>query len=500
MDEILTVAEMGAADRLAVEEGVPSLTLMEHAGASVADEIARRFEPCTVAVLCGPGNNGGDGFVAARHLAERGWDVRLALVVRRDALKGDASAMADLWQGGDEPLTPHVFDDANLVIDALFGAGLSRALEGSVKDTVLALNHSRIPVVAIDVPSGLHGDLGHALDDVCVEADLTVTFFRRKPAHVLMPGRMKCGEIVVTDIGIPESVLDIIQPRIFQNGPSLWGADFPWPDPLGHKYARGHCVVVSGPSHATGAARLAARGALRVGAGLVSVASPLDAVDINAASLTAIMVKPFKGAGGLDELLNDKRLNAVVIGPGCGVGRATRELVAAVLAHDGAAVVDADGLTSFADNPNELFLLLHENCVLTPHEGEFERLFPGLLKKSPSKIESARAAAAMAKCTVLLKGADTVIAARDGRVVVNTNAPPTLATAGAGDVLAGFIGGMLAQGLDSHTAAAIAAWLHGEAALSFGPGLIAEDLPELLPDVLSRLKDERDEHGFHPPR
>jgi hydroxyethylthiazole kinase-like uncharacterized protein yjeF len=500
MDEILTVVEMGAADRLAVEEGVASLTLMENAGAAVAEEIARRFEPCTVAVLCGPGNNGGDGFVAARHLAERGWDVRLALVGRRDALKGDAAAMADLWQGGDEPLTPHVFDDANLVIDALFGAGLSRALEGSVKETVLALNHSHIPVVAIDVPSGLHGDLGRALDEVCVEADLTVTFFRKKPAHVLMPGRMKCGEVIAVDIGIPENVLDIIQPRIFQNGPQLWGADFPWPDPMGHKYGRGHCVVVSGPAHATGAARLAARGALRAGAGLVSVASPLDAVDINAASLTAIMVKPFKGAGGLDELLKDKRLNTVVIGPGCGVGRATRELVAAALAHDCASVVDADALTSFAENPSELFRLLHENCVLTPHEGEFERLFPGLLKKSQNRIEAARAAAALAKCTVLLKGADTVIAARNRAVIVNTNAPPTLATAGSGDVLAGFIGGMLAQGLDSHTAAAIAAWLHGEAALSFGPGLIAEDLPELLPDVLSRLKDERDEHGFHPPR
>jgi hydroxyethylthiazole kinase-like uncharacterized protein yjeF len=500
MNEILTVAEMGTADRLAVEHGVPSLTLMEHAGAAVADEIARRFEPCTVAVLCGPGNNGGDGFVAARHLAERGWDVRLALLGRRDALKGDAAAMAGLWQGGDEPLTPHVFDDANLIIDALFGAGLSRALEGEARDIVLALNHSRIPVVAVDVPSGLHGDLGHAFDDVCVQADLTVTFFRKKPGHVLMPGRMQCGEVIAADIGIPEIVLETIHPRLFQNGPSLWGAEFPWPDPLGHKYARGHCVVVSGPSHATGAARLAARGALRAGAGLTSVASPLDAVDINAASLTAIMVKPFKGAGGLDDLLKDKRINAVVIGPGCGVGRATRELVAAALAHDCASVIDADALTSFAENPGELFRLLHENCVLTPHAGEFERIFPGLLKKSANKIEAARAAAAMAKCTVLLKGADTVIAARDGRAVVNTNAPPTLATAGAGDVLAGFIGGMLAQGLDSHTAAAIAAWLHGEAALAFGPGLIAEDLPEMLPEVLGRLKDERDEHGFHPPR
>ncbi len=392
---------------------MPSLTLMENAGRAVADEIARRFEPCTVAVLCGPGNNGGDGFVAARHLAERGWDVRLALLGRRDALKGDAAIMAERWQGSDEPLTPHVFDDANLVIDALFGAGLSaRALEGEARDIVLALN-TRRHVIAVDVPSGLHGDLARSYDDVCVNADLTVTFFRKKPAHVLMPGRIKCGEIVIADIGIPEAVLETLRPNLFENSPSLW--DYSWPKPDAHKYARGHCIVVSGPAHATGAARLAARGALRVGAGLVSVASPLDAVAINAAALTAIMVKPFKGAAGLDELLKDKRLNAVVIGPGCGVGRATREMVAAVLAHDCASVLDADALTSFADNPNELFVLLHENCVLTPHEGEFERIFPGLLAKSPTKIEAARTASAAARCTVLLKGADTVIAARRDR-------------------------------------------------------------------------------------
>jgi hydroxyethylthiazole kinase-like uncharacterized protein yjeF len=497
VNEILSVAQSQTADRLAAEYGMPSLTLMENAGRAVADEIARRFEPCTVAVLCGPGNNGGDGFVAARHLRERGWDVRLAMMGRRDALKGDAAAMAERWQGGDEPLTPHVFDDANLVIDALVGAGLSRALEGEARDIVLALNTRRLPVIAVDVPSGLHGDLARGYDDVCVNADLTVTFFRKKPAHVLMPGRIKCGEIAIADIGIPEAVLETLRPNLFENSPSLW--DYPWPKPDAHKYARGHCIVVSGPAHATGAARLAARGALRVGAGLVSVASPLDAVEVNASSLTAIMVKPFKGAAGLDELLKDKRLNAVVIGPGCGVGRATREMVAAVLAHDCASVLDADALTSFADNPNELFVLLHENCVLTPHEGEFERIFPGLLAKSPTKIEAARAASAAARCTVLLKGADTVIAARDGRAIVNTNAPPTLATAGAGDVLAGFIGGMLGQGLDSYKAAASAAWLHGEAALSFGPGLIAEDLPEMLPEVLRRLKDERDEHDYHSP-
>ncbi len=486
--EILTVEQMYEADRYATKHGVPSLTLMENAGATVADEIVKRWKPRPTLVLCGPGNNGGDGFVVARLLKAKGWEIRVALLSTRDALKGDAAAMAKRWDGATKPLSAHAIDGAELVVDALFGAGLTRPLEGVAKETVAALNASSAPVIAIDVPSGLHGDLGRALDGVCVEADVTVTFFRKKPAHLLMPGKLRCGEIVVADIGIPAAALETIRPRIFENGPELWGAAYPWPDPLAHKYARGHCVVVSGPAHATGAARLAARGALRVGAGLVSVASPPDAVSVNAASLTAIMVKPFAGAKGLSDLLKDKRLNAAVIGPGCGVGGGTREMVAAVLASRAAAVFDADALTSFSDQPNALFALLRGPAVLTPHEGEFARIFPGLLAKSQNRIEAALTAASAAKCTVLLKGPDTVIAAPDGRAVINSNAPPALATGGSGDVLAGFIGGLMAQGLGAFDAACAAAWLHGEAAQRFGPGLIAEDLPEILPAVLAALK------------
>jgi NAD(P)H-hydrate epimerase len=326
---------------------------------------------------------------------------------------------------------------------------------------------------------------------LCVEADLTVTFFRKKAAHVLMPGAAACGEVSVSDIGISDEALAAIGPTVFENSPVQWR--YPWPTPGGHKYMRGHAVVVSGPAHATGAARLAARGALRSGAGLVSVASPLDAVAINAAALTAIMVKPFSGATGLADLLRDTRLNAVVIGPGCGVGKRTQELVAAVLASPAAAVLDADALTSFASNPNELLLLTREPLVLTPHAGEFERLFPGLLARSTNKVEGARDAARASRCTVLLKGPDTVIAAPDGRALVNTHAPPTLATAGSGDVLAGMVAGLMAQRVNSLQAAAMAVWLHGDAAMRFGPGLISEDLPDLLPSVLSALK-EHDEH------
>lgn len=498
--EILTVAEMYAADRYAVEHGVASFALMEAAGKAVAETVAARCRKGPVVVLCGPGNNGGDGFVAARHLKSCGWDVTIALLGPVNVLRGDAAVMAKKWGHTVTPVSPDVIANATAIVDALFGAGLSRPLECVAKEAIAAANASAIPIIAVDVPSGLHGDTGQPLGDLCMRADATVTFFRKKPAHVLMPGRLYCGRVLVADIGIPEAALGTIHPRLKENGPELWGAGFPWPAPLMHKYARGHAIIVSGPAHATGAARLAARAALRTGAGLVSVASPLDAVAVNAATLTAVMVKPFAGAQGLDNLLKDKRFNAVAIGPGCGAGEQTRNLVAAVLASGAAAVLDADALTSFDDDSNALFLQLRESCVLTPHAGEFERIFSGLLRRAPSRIAAVREAAALSKCTVLLKGADTTIASPDGRVTINTNAPSTLATAGAGDVLTGMIAGLMAQGMQCHEAAAAAAWLHGEAANRFGPGLIAEDLPELIPAVLTALKDIVDDRSFHPPR
>jgi NAD(P)H-hydrate epimerase len=493
--EILTTAEMAKADAFAVAHGVPSLVLMENAGRAVADAIAVRFKPCAVTVLCGPGNNGGDGFVVARLLDEYGFSVRVA---EGFDPKGDAAAMSEKWKGARVALAPEALDGAKLVVDALFGAGLSRPLEGAPAQVVETLNG--LPVVAIDVPSGMSGDTGQPFSNVApaladapgavvVRAVLTVTFFRKKPGHLLLPGRVLCGETVVADIGIPAEAANT---QLHENTPSLWR--YPWPKAEGQKYDRGHCVVVSGPAHATGAARLAARAALRVGAGLVSVASPPDAVAVNAAHLTAIMLKPFDGADGLAKLLSDKRLNAVALGPGLGVGKQTRALVGVALKSGAAVLVDADAITSFKDDPDALFKQLHARCVLTPHAGEFERLFPGLLDESSSKVEAARTAAKRAGCVVLLKGGDTVIAevsAQNGqqRAAINANAPPTLATAGAGDVLTGLIAGVLAQGLSAFDAACCGAWLHGDAAGRFGPGLIAEDLPEMLPQVLRGLRN-----------
>jgi len=489
--EIISVAEMYAADRFAADQGIPTLSLMERAGRGVADEVVRRRpKPCPVLVMCGPGNNGGDGFVVARLLKARGWPVRVGLFGRLGCLKGDAAINAGRWEGDTVALTPAALDGAELVVDGIYGAGLSRPLEGAARETVIALNDRAAEVVAIDVPSGLHGDQGRAIDGLCVTADATVTFFRLKPAHVLMPGRIACGHVVLVQIGIPDAALDAIKPSIFVNGKRLWGRAYPKPTPMGHKYSRGHAVVVSGPAHATGAARLAARGALRIGAGLVSVATPVDAVSVNAAHLTAIMVKPFEDAFGLKKLLDDKRYNAVAIGPGLGLDLTAQQCVGAVVGSGAAVVLDADALTSIAGQRDLLFLALQTNAVLTPHEGEFERLFPGLLAKSSSRIEAVRAAAAEAGCVVLLKGPDTVVAAPDGRVSINSNAPPWLATAGSGDVLSGFILGLMAQHMEPFLAASAAVWLHGLTATHFGPGLIAEDLPEQLPAVLRRLYEE----------
>ena len=476
--EVLTTAEMARADVYAVTHGVPSLTLMENAGQAVAGAIAARFKPCAVTVLCGPGNNGGDGFVVARLLDETGFIVRVA---QASEPKGDAAAMSEKWKGQRASLTPEALDGAKLVVDGLFGAGLSRPLEGDYAQVVEALND--LPVAAIDVPSGLSGDTGQPLGGVYVKAALTVTFFRKKPGHLLLPGRALCGEIVVADIGIPPETAEV---TLHENSPALW--DYPWPKASAHKYARGHCVVVSGPPHATGAARLAARAALRVGAGLVSVASPPAAVAVNAAHLTAIMIKPFEGADGLAELLADKRLNAVALGPGLGIGGETRALVDAALKSGAAVILDADALTSFRDDPEALFNRLHARCVLTPHAGEFERLFPGLLDESTSKLGAARTASARAGCVVLLKGNDTVIADSVRKAAINANAPAWLATAGAGDVLTGLIAGLTAQGMTAFDAACCGAWLHGDAASRFGPGLIAEDLPDMLPLVLQGLR------------
>lgn len=486
--ELLTVPEMAEADRLAVAAGATGLALMESAGAAVANCVVRSQPPgAPVVVVAGPGNNGGDGFVAARILAERGYDVRLHLLGRLESLKGDAAQAARRWPGPVAAAEPEALRGADVVIDALFGAGLDRPLAGHARRMVGAINACGCPVIAVDLPSGINGTSG-AVMGAAVQASETVTFFRPKPGHLLLPGRLHCGTLQVADIGIPATVLQSIRPATFVNDPSLWGDSFPVPQAAGHKYARGHAVVVSGPMPRTGAARLAARGALRSGAGLVTIASPLDALAVHAAANLAVMVRAVEGADGLSGLLADPRLNAVLLGPAGGVGEPMRELARTALAGQRAVVLDADALTSFAESPESLFTCLRDGRgVLTPHDGEFKRLFRAIQGADKSKLDRARAAAKVSGAVVLLKGPDTVVAAPDGRASIAANAPPWLATAGSGDVLAGMVTGLLAQHMPAFEAACAAVWLHGEAAAEAGPGLIAEDLPEALPPVYRRL-------------
>jgi len=492
MIELLTTAEMAEADRLAIAGGMAGIDLMENAGRAVADAVGTVVQGRRVGVVAGPGNNGGDGFVAARHLAGRGFEVRLSLAGDPGRLKGDAAIAAARWAGPVETASPDALADCDIVIDALFGAGLDRPVEGLPRALIDAMNAGRAPVIAVDLPSGVNGTTG-AVMGAAVRAVHTVTFFRRKTGHLLLPGRLRCGQVQVADIGIPASVLKAIRPATFANEPGLWRNQFPLPQPEGHKYSRGHAVVVSGGVSSSGAARLAARGALRAGAGLVTIASPRDALLVNAAASLAVMVRPVDGASELAAFLSDPRRNAVLLGPGGGVGPAMREQVRTAMTSASAVVLDADALTSFADDPAALFdeirSRVDRGTVLTPHEGEFARIFKSITEKSNlhDKLKRGRLAAEESGAIVLLKGPDTVVAAPDGRAAIADNAPPWLATAGAGDVLGGMIAGLMAQGMPAFDAASAAVWLHGEAARGFGPGLIAEDLSEALPPVCRRL-------------
>lgn len=473
--QILTVAEMAAADRAAVAAGTPALELMSRAGAAVVGAVVCRHAPCDTLVLCGPGDNGGDGYVIARLLAEQGWPVRVAAAA--SPRSESAKAMAAQWRGETVDLEGEL--EAELYIDAIFGAGLSGPLTGDVARVIQQINSAPERVVAVDVPTGLPGDTGQPLG-VCGRAALTVTFHARKPAHVLEPGRGRCGEVIVADIGLGD-----ITSLLAENGPDLWGARFPWPTAASHKHARGRLVVVSGPAWNTGAARLAARAGLRIGAGVVSILSPPDALAANAAHLEAIMLRPFETEAELEGLATE--VDAAVIGPAAGVNETTLMNVLALARTGAALILDADAITVFQQDPEELFSVLDRDDVLTPHPGEFDRLFPGVLENGPDRISAARKAAELADAVVLLKGADTVVAAPDGRAAVALNGSPWLATAGTGDVLAGYIGGLIAQGMDSFEAACAAAWIHAEAAHAHGPGLIAEDLPGLTPAVLRGL-------------
>jgi hydroxyethylthiazole kinase-like uncharacterized protein yjeF len=584
MTELLTAAQMRAIEQAAIASGeVTGLELMERAGRGVVEAIFEEWPELKATshravVLCGPGNNGGDGFVVARLLKEWGWEVEVFLYGDPERLPPDARVNYERWRGMGEVIhyegtweNPPSHMNADLVVDALFGTGLTRPVTASFYLMWPEGDLRCLPgvgrVVAVDVPSGLCSDSGRGIGEQVALADLTVTFHRAKVGQFLADGPSLCGRVRVADIGLTlrkpwlRQCLRVIGAQDVDRGWTLYppGAVVQNVDPecrliskprLGgkredaHKYSHGHALILSGPSGRGGAARLAARGALRIGAGVVTVGCPLDAIPENAARLDAVMLRGVADGLELEEALTDPRINALCLGPGMGVGDREAGLLAVGLSaggppppsppHEGEGgrlgqgaaqddqalplppvgrgegrgassrdrrkiVLDADALTILSQNP-DLFAALDEGCVLTPHAGEFARLFPDIAEKlaapatkgpAYSKVDATREAAARAGCVVLYKGPDTVIADPSGRCAINCahydRAAPWLATAGSGDVLAGFITGLLARGFSPFDAACTGAWLHVECALSFGPGLIAEDLPEELPKVFRAL-------------
>lgn len=477
---IVTPQEMAAVDNAAAASGIVSFDLMDRAGQAVAALALRKYPAARrFAVLCGPGNNGGDGYVAARALREAGADVSVYAMSPASTLKGDAQKAAMRCPVPPRPLSDYRPMVGDVIIDALFGVGLSRTLSAHVQRLIAEVSDAGLPVIAVDLPSGVCGLRGMVLG-AAFQAEHTITFVALKPGHLLMPGRELCGKIEVFDIGIPHRIVVAHAGNIRRNDPNLWVAQLPRIGAETHKYRRGHLAVFSGGASHTGAARLAAKAGLKCGAGLVTVAAPKDAVAVNAGALTAVMVREVQTLTDLTEWLGSSNISACVLGPGFGVGERARDFVLTL--KDKPLVLDADGITSFKEKPETLFDAFAEgetHLVLTPHEGEFARLFPDIgADETIGKLEKGRAAAARSHAVIVYKGADTVIASPDGQAIINANAPPWLATAGSGDVLAGMIGALMAQGVAAFEAAAAGVYLHGAAALKAGSGLTAEDLAE----------------------
>ncbi len=521
--ELLRCDQMAAADQATIASGVPGRLLMARAGRAVAEAALRHAAPGIAWVLCGPGNNGGDGYVAATHLRQFGFDVRVFALEqtppsrdrsdREEALEnnsvdiaadrkrseealgaakasqGDAAWARDQWRAqGAGPIAAMAdlaaAPEPGIIIDALFGAGLTRPIAGPAADALACAAAQDAPVIAVDIPSGVCGDTGR-VRGTAIAARETVTFCRLKPGHLLLPGRAQCGQITCVDIGISDATVTEVADSLWQNAPALWRDLLPRRRLDGHKYTAGHVLVLGG-GMLTGAGRLAALAAARIGAGLVTVAAPAASRDRYAAAAHALMVRPCDSGEDYAALLADTRRNALLLGPGGGDG--LPDYVRLALATGRATVLDADALTQFSDNSDALFAALHPDSVLTPHAGEFQRLF-GSEVAAQDKLATTRMAADKAQAVVVQKGADTVIAAPDGRAVITANAPPQLATAGSGDVLAGAICGLLAQGMPSFEAACAAVWLHGDAAQRLGPRIIADDLPVAMAAALGSLID-----------
>ncbi|PHR58034.1 MAG: bifunctional ADP-dependent NAD(P)H-hydrate dehydratase/NAD(P)H-hydrate epimerase [Robiginitomaculum sp.] len=477
-----------ALDQVAEDAGVCGFQLMENAGNGMGRIIMARFAPKNACIVCGPGANGGDGYVVAKYLFEQGCAVSL-LSLSPPNPNTVAAQMEARLPAGVQREVKTIPTDCEIIIDCMFGAGLDRPIIARPAVLIEQVNAHPAPVIAADLPSGINGDRAQPGTPSIIAA-MTITFEVLKLAHVLEPARSQCGEIVVIDIGFPAGTIDQVEPIAVQNHPSLWPQIPVIPDMLSHKHNRGRLLVDCGGPLQSGAARLAARAGLRIGAGWVTLCGTEDAMQVCANHETSIVLSVRQQGEPIAEVMRSQTPDCVLLGPAGGVGEAMKRQVLDLLQTGTATVLDADALTSFAEHPQDLLEACHAKTVLLPHEGEFRRLFADLTTKTGNKISRVKAAAQRAGCTVLLKGADSVMADADGRVVVNTHTSSWLATLGTGDVLAGMVAGLMAQGQGGFDALCAAVWLHGELGRQLGAGLIAEDLPGAIPAMLQQFRGD----------
>jgi NAD(P)H-hydrate epimerase len=484
--EILSNEQMANADRITIDSGVKGFDLMQNAGNKASNVILERYKACKVIILCGPGNNGGDGFIIAQRLLEKDFSVDVYSLIKIENYKGDALLAAKEYKGEILGLSDLEIKNYELVVDALFGTGFSKELDKELQNIFIKIKQASIPVVAIDIPSGVNGSNGETSNNCC-NADLTITFCRKKIGHVLMPGMEMCGDVIVCDIGIPDSSVKTAGYDLIENNQSLWKNYLKAKKSSDNKYNYGHCVIFGGSS-LTGAARLAAEAAMRIGAGLCTISCNKDISQVYRTAEPHVMVNDWEHCSSFVEFFNDSKRNAALIGPGAGVelGNDLADVVIKCCSlSDKAVVLDADAITVFKNDYKKLYKALHKECVLTPHEGEFKRIFPSL--ENDNRIDKCKKAAKLSNAVVLLKGADTIIADPDGRAVVNINGTPDLATGGSGDILAGLIVGLMAQGIPAFESACIGAFIHGKASQIIGHGLVASDIPNKIPEILSEM-------------
>ncbi|MBL41089.1 MAG: bifunctional ADP-dependent NAD(P)H-hydrate dehydratase/NAD(P)H-hydrate epimerase [Rhodospirillaceae bacterium] len=480
---VITPKDMYDFDNKSIKLGITSLELMENAGRAVSDNIRKNYKKSHVLVICGNGNNAGDGFVVAKNLREANWPVKVMLI-NDTVFSKDTSSMLERW--GKNDLIKYSIDEiysAEIIVDAIFGSGLNRPLNSFNLEVVSSINASKAKVISIDLPSGVNGETGDILNSAVI-ADSTVTFIRKKIGHLLLPGKQFCGEVYVENIGTQKSIIENFKFNYFENNPNIWSKGIKLPNLYSHKYQRGFSVINSGKLGSTNAAKLAAESALRIGSGVVAICCVRECINSFTASKSSLIIKESNNIVQFIQTISDPRCTAVLIGPGNGINDHTYNCVIEARKLMKPCVIDADAISVFKNKPNVLFDIIDQDCILTPHEGEFERIFPNL---KGNKIERVKEASKISGAIIVLKGSDTLISSPDGRVIINSCAPPTLATAGSGDVLAGIILGLLSQGTDPFLGTAAAVWIHSISARLFGFGLIADDLVDLIPKVLNTL-------------